>query len=86
MVNEFPMTAGLVAQNMRTIFCGATIIDKSFSVTAAHCVTNRDANNLALLVGDHDYQSGSIIYFKFFWKFCRSPQSSKFKIIILVQR
>lgn len=60
MVNEFPMTAGLVAQNMRTIFCGATIIDKSFAITAAHCVTKRDVNYLALLVGDHDYQSGNI--------------------------
>lgn len=58
MVNEFPMAAGLVAQNMRIIFCGATIIDQSYAVTAAHCVTKRDVNNLALLVGDHDYRIG----------------------------
>lgn len=62
MVNEFPMTAGLVAQNMRIIFCGATIIDKRFAITAAHCATNRDLNNLALLVGDHDYQSGNNLF------------------------
>lgn len=59
MVNEFPMTAGLVAQSRRIIFCGATIIDKSFAITAAHCVTDRDLNYLALLVGDHDYQTGN---------------------------
>lgn len=66
MVNEFPMIAGLVAQNMRTIFCGATIIDKSFTITAAHCVVNRDVNFLALLVGDHDYQSGNETHLSFF--------------------
>lgn len=62
MVNEFPMTAGLVAQNMRTSFCGATIIDKSYAITAAHCLTNRKVNTLALLVGDHDYQSGNNLF------------------------
>lgn len=53
------MTAGLVAQNVRTIFCGATIIDRSFAITAAHCVVNRNVNDLALLVGDHDYKTGN---------------------------
>lgn len=58
MVNEFPMTAGLVTQYLTIIFCGATIIDNSFAITAAHCVIKRDVNNLALLVGDHDYRTG----------------------------
>lgn len=59
MVNEFPMTAGLVAIHTRIIFCGATIIDKSFAITAAHCVVNRNVNNWGLLVGDHNYKTGN---------------------------
>lgn len=58
MVNEFPMTAGLVTQNASFIFCGATIIDKSYAITAAHCAQIRDVRDLALLVGDHDYRTG----------------------------
>lgn len=59
MVNEFPMMAGLVARNAHVIFCGATIIDKSYAVTAAHCTKKRDVRDVALLVGDHDYRTGS---------------------------
>ncbi len=64
MVNEFPMTAGLVSQNRRIIFCGATIIDRNFAITAAHCVTERDVNTLALLVGDHDYRLGKNLFIR----------------------
>lgn len=52
------MAAGLVAQNMHIIFCGATIIDQSYAITAAHCVTKKERNSLALLVGDHNYRTG----------------------------
>lgn len=64
MVNEFPMTAGLVDIQARIIFCGATIIDKSFAITAAHCVKDRNLNNYALLVGDHNYKLGNSLFTK----------------------
>lgn len=81
MVNEFPMMAGLVARNAHVIFCGATIIDKSYAVTAAHCTKKRDVRDVALLVGDHDYRTGShspLLLSRIFSNFFVSGDETKF--------
>lgn len=57
-VNEYPMMAGLVDPFERDVFCGASIISERYVITAAHCLTNRDANNVGVLVGDHDLSTG----------------------------
>lgn len=57
-VNEYPMMAGLVDGNLRVLFCGGTIISNFYVVTAAHCVWDRQARSLAVLVGDHDISVG----------------------------
>lgn len=52
------MMAGLIEQPIIAIFCGATIIARSYAISAAHCLTNRNISNLGLLVGDQDYATG----------------------------
>lgn len=56
-VNEYPMMAGLIEYIRPLVYCGATIIARNYAVSAAHCVTNRDIDDLGLLVGDHNYNA-----------------------------
>ncbi|XP_011879072.1 PREDICTED: venom serine protease 34-like [Vollenhovia emeryi] len=58
-VNEYPMMAGLVDPFQRDVFCGATIISERHVITAAHCLTDRNPNNIGVLVGDHDLSTGA---------------------------
>nr|AAT09848.1 trypsin-like serine proteinase [Anthonomus grandis] len=58
LVNEYPAMAGLITRNGKHL-CGATIISSRYVITAAHCVYNTDVNTLFLLVGDHDYTTGT---------------------------
>nr|XP_012221822.1 PREDICTED: venom serine protease 34-like isoform X1 [Linepithema humile] len=53
-VNEYSMMAGLVDPNRREVYCGSSIISQTHVLTAAHCVTDRNANRVGVLVGDHD--------------------------------
>ncbi|KAF2903823.1 hypothetical protein ILUMI_02349 [Ignelater luminosus] len=58
-INEFPSMAGLVNLETRELYCGASLIAAKYAITAAHCLTNRQARNLALLVGDHNINTGA---------------------------
>lgn len=60
-INEFPLMAGLVNLETRELYCGASIIATKYAITAAHCLTNRLAQNLALLVGDHNINTGRVL-------------------------
>lgn len=51
------MMAGLVDTRDRYVYCGGTIIAGNYVITSAHCLTNREATTLSILVGDHDYAS-----------------------------
>lgn len=56
-MNEFPSMAAVVSRNSGELYCGATIISDYYALTAAHCVNvgGRNASQILLLVGDHDY-------------------------------
>lgn len=61
-VNEYPMMAGLVDPDQREVYCGSAIISQRHVLTAAHCVADRNANRVGVLVGDHDLTTGIYIY------------------------
>lgn len=63
-VNEFPMMAGLIERPVASVFCGATIISYYYAVTAAHCMIRKAMPNLALLVGDHNYDESNFDLYK----------------------
>lgn len=54
------MMAGLIESGRSVVYCGATIIARNYAVSAAHCVTNRNIEDLGLLVGDHDYDISKV--------------------------
>lgn len=58
-INEFPSMAAIVSKSSRQIFCGASIIDANYALTAAHCVNapGRNPADVELLVGEHDYRN-----------------------------
>ncbi|XP_067005298.2 venom serine protease [Anabrus simplex] len=58
-VNEYPFMAGLVDKVKRQLYCGCTIINKYYVLTAAHCLVRRIPQNLTVLVGDHDITTGA---------------------------
>ncbi|XP_033327016.2 venom serine protease 34 [Megalopta genalis] len=58
-VNEFPMMAALVDFNTKMPFCGGTIIDNNYLLTAAHCTLHRNITEYGVLIGDHDYTTGA---------------------------
>lgn len=51
--------AALVSKANGQLFCGATIIDENYALSAAHCVNapGRYAADIELLVGEHDYRN-----------------------------
>lgn len=57
-VNEFPMMVGLVDVRIAQIKCGAVIISKNYVLTAAHCVNNMKINETAVVVGEHNVETG----------------------------
>ncbi|KAF2889801.1 hypothetical protein ILUMI_16372 [Ignelater luminosus] len=58
-INEFPSMAGLFDLKIILLYCGASIIAVKYALTAAHCLANRQVRNLALLVGDHNINTGA---------------------------
>lgn len=50
--------AGIVEFIISDLICGAAIIAKNYALTAAHCVFNKQATAIGLLVGDHNIKSG----------------------------
>ncbi|CAK9830266.1 Venom serine protease 34 [Anthophora retusa] len=58
-VNEFPMMAGVVDSINRNVFCGSTIVSIRYVVTAGHCIQGKPVNQLGVLVGDYDLNTGA---------------------------
>ncbi|KAF5298763.1 hypothetical protein FQR65_LT09632 [Abscondita terminalis] len=58
-VNEFPLMAALIHLVKRDLTCGASIIANRYALTAAHCVLGEAIKTFAILVGDHNLNSGT---------------------------
>lgn len=53
------MMAGLVYGKTINVFCGAIIVSSQHVVSAAHCFSGKTVNQISILVGEHDYSTGS---------------------------
>ena len=60
-VNEYPMMAGLVDSQTRQLFCGTTVIARRYTLSAAHCLLNRQTALTGVLVGEHDISTGTYV-------------------------
>ena len=53
--NEYPWQVALVNEWLPNfVFCGGTVVNSKFVMTAAHCTEGKDADELLVKVGEHD--------------------------------
>jgi len=52
-VNEYPWQVAMVSRRDTQVFCGATLINSRFVLTAAHCTHNLKAIHTQVLLGNH---------------------------------
>ncbi|XP_037081613.1 trypsin-1-like [Pollicipes pollicipes] len=52
-VNEYPWQAGLVRPGGTRTFCGDSVINNRYVLTAAHCTAGASASQIQVLLGDH---------------------------------
>jgi len=53
--NEYPWQVGLTNTNRDRPWCGGSILSDRTILTAAHCLVDQVAENLTVLVGEHDW-------------------------------
>jgi len=58
-INEYPMMVGIINRNINRVYCGGTIIARRYVLTAAHCLNDLTAKNIAIVVGEHNLVTSS---------------------------
>ncbi|KAG7197998.1 hypothetical protein KM043_016223 [Ampulex compressa] len=51
---EFPYQVSLQIINSEHHFCGGSILNEDYVITAAHCLTSKDPENIMVIAGTHD--------------------------------
>merc|ERR1712212_1152788 len=58
-VGEYPWQVGLYTDMLQTPFCGGSLVNNLYVVTAAHCL---DSSNFKVILGEHDWTKVSRVY------------------------
>jgi len=54
-VNEYPWQAGLVSKGGSYVWCGGSLVNSRWVLTAAHCTVGDSPSAIQVLLGEHDY-------------------------------
>lgn len=54
---EYPWAVSLKSQSNNQHFCGGTLINEQWVLTAAHCIGNKSPSNIIATVGEYDLKS-----------------------------
>merc|ERR1711868_363625 len=52
-VNEYPWQAGIVSKGSVRPWCGGSLVNSKWVLTAAHCTAGATSNSIQILLGDH---------------------------------
>lgn len=55
----FPWMAALVSKSNGKVFCGGSLINSQFVLTAGHCMINQNTNTFTIVIGETDVSSFS---------------------------
>ena len=58
-VNEYPWQVGIVTKWSSFVWCGASLISSKWVLSAAHCTKDKQASLLQVLLGEHNYFTGT---------------------------
>jgi trypsin len=58
-INEYPWLVGLTSPGSNKPFCGGTLINDRWVLTAAHCTAGKGTGSFQIILGEHNVQTTS---------------------------
>jgi len=62
-VNEYPWQAGIVSKGSVRPWCGGSLVNSKWVLTAAHCTAGESASGIQVLLGDHKTNQNDHVVF-----------------------